>query len=70
MESHASTGLLPPIAYSFDGKAGPSPPKLAAHPPRGRLQPDARRPLGVVSFPRDSWLVGLGSTGWLLAMSP
>lgn len=70
MESHALTGLFPPIAYSFDGKAGPSPPKLAAHRSRGRLQPDARRPLGVVSFPRDSWLAGLGGPGWLLAMSP
>lgn len=70
MESHASTGLFPPIAYSFDGKAGPSPTKLAEHPPRGRLQPEARRPLGVVSFPRDSWLAGSGSPGRLRAMSP
>lgn len=44
MESHALTGLFPPIAYSFNGKPGPSPPKLAAHQPRGRLQPDARQP--------------------------
>lgn len=70
MESHASTGLLPPIAYSLDGRAGSSPPKLAEHPPRGRLQPDARRPLGVVSFPRDLWLAGASGLGWLLAMSP
>lgn len=42
MESHTLTGLFPPIAYSFDGKAGPSPPKLAAHRSRGRLQPESQ----------------------------
>lgn len=67
MESLALTGLFPPIAYSFDGKAGSSPPKLAAHRSRGRLQPDNSSTLGVVSFPRDSWLAGLGSPGWLQA---
>lgn len=50
MESHTLTGLFPPIAYSFDGKAGPSPPKLAEHRSRGRLQPGARRPWALFHF--------------------
>lgn len=50
MESLALTGLFPPIAYSFDGKAGSSPPKLAAYRSRGRLQPDTRRPWALFHF--------------------
>lgn len=61
MESHALTGLLPPIAYSFNGKTAPVLPSLQ------HISPGGGSTLGVVSFPRDfaAGLPGLPGLAWL-----
>lgn len=80
MESHALTGLFPPIAYSFNGKTAPVLPSLQHIGPGGgssQTLSDLGSTLGVVSFPRDlttarAWLAWLEQpqAGRLLAMSP